>query len=263
MKVVITGSSKGIGLAFAKEFLKHGDEVVISSRTQSVIDSAVKEIKEDMPNAKIYSSICDVTKTEEIEELIDFSASKLSNIDIWINNAGTNGYVYDKLVNVSDETIKQIVDTNLLGTLYASKKVLIFMEKQGYGQIFNLSGYGSNGKPSHKLAAYGATKSSMPQLVKTLKTEINNKKIGVRTISPGMVMTDLLIKNTTTEAIKIFNILAELPETVAAKLVPKIRKAKGFGKEIRFLSGSGVMWRFMTAGSRKNKFYDEEGNLKI
>ncbi|MHA1551791.1 MAG: SDR family oxidoreductase [Candidatus Heimdallarchaeaceae archaeon] len=263
MKIVITGSSKGIGLAFAKEFLKHGDEVVISSRTSSAIDIAVKEIKEKMPNANIFGSVCDVTKTEDIEELIKFSASKLSNIDIWINNAGTNGYMYDKLVNIPDDTIKQIVETNLLGTLYASKKVLLFMEKQGNGQIYNLSGYGANGKASHKLAVYGATKSSMPQLVKTLKTEVNNKKIGVRIISPGMVMTDLLKKNANPEAIKIFNILAELPEVVAAKLVPKIRKTKGFGKEIRFLSGSGVMWRFMTANKRKNKFYDEDGNIKI
>ncbi len=263
MKVVITGSSKGIGLAFAKEFLRHGDEVVISSRTRTTIDAAVKEIKEEIPNANVFGSICDVTKTDDIEELIDFSASKLSNIDIWINNAGTNGYMYDKLVNIPDDTIKQIVETNLLGTLYASKKVLIFMEKQGNGQIFNLSGYGGNGKASHKLAAYGATKSSIPQLVKTLKTEINNKKIGVRTISPGMVMTDFLKKNANPDAIKIFNILAELPEVVAAKLVPKIRKTKGFGKEISFLSSIGVMWRFMTAGKRKNRFYDEEGNIKI
>ncbi len=129
MKVVITGSSKGIGLAFAKEFLRHGDEVVISSRTRTTIDAAVKEIKEEIPNANVFGSICDVTKTDDIEELIDFSASKLSNIDIWINNAGTNGYMYDKLVNIPDDTIKQIVETNLLGTLYASKKVLIFMEK--------------------------------------------------------------------------------------------------------------------------------------
>ena len=149
--------------------------------------------------------------------------------------------MYDKLVNIPDDTIKQIVETNLSGTLYASKKVLIFMEKQGHGQIFNLSGYGGNGKASHKLASYGTTKSSMPQLVKTLITEINNKKIGVRTISPRMVMADLLKKNANLGAIKIFNILAELPEVVAAKLVSKIRKTKGFGKEISFLSGSGVM----------------------
>ncbi len=76
-------------------------------------------------------------------------------------------------------------------------------------------------------------------------------------------MTDFLKKNANPDAIKIFNILAELPEVVAAKLVPKIRKTKGFGKEISFLSSIGVMWRFMTAGKRKNRFYDEEGNIKI
>ena len=60
MKIVITGSSKGIGLAFAKEFLRLGDEVVISSRTSSAIDAAVKEIKEEMPNANVFGSICDI-----------------------------------------------------------------------------------------------------------------------------------------------------------------------------------------------------------
>ena len=62
MKVAITGSSKGIGLEFAKEFLRHSDEVVISSRTSSAIDRVVKEIKEEMPKANIFGSICDVTK---------------------------------------------------------------------------------------------------------------------------------------------------------------------------------------------------------
>ncbi|MBY9001931.1 MAG: SDR family oxidoreductase [Candidatus Heimdallarchaeota archaeon] len=263
MKVVITGSSKGIGLAYAKEFLEHGDEVVISSRRESAINEALEKIKQEIPGSNIYGTTCDVTNPEDIKELIKFSTSKLSNIDIWINNAGTNGYIYDKLVNVPDETIKQVVETNLLGTLYTCKQVIMFMEEQGYGHIFNLSGYGSNGKASNNLAVYGATKSSIPQLNKTLRTEIENKKIGVHSISPGMVMTDLLTHTTTPEAKNIFNILAELPEVVAAKLVPKIRKTKGTGKDISFLSTLGVLWRFMTAGRRKNKFYDEEGNLKI
>ena len=263
MKVVITGSSKGIGLAFAKEFLKFGDEVVITSRSKDKVEAVLKEIKTLKSEAKIYGTTCDVTKIEDIKSLVEFSSSKLGSIDIWINNAGSNAYIYENLVETPENLIKQIIDTNILGTLYSCKEIIKYMHEQGHGHIFNMAGYGSNGRATPKLAAYGASKSAMPQIVKTLSKEINNEKIGIHLISPGMVMTDLLTKSANEESKRIFNILAELPETVASKLVPKIRKTKGSGKSINFLSSTAIMLRFLTAGRRKNRFYDNEGNLVI
>jgi len=96
------------------------------------------------------------------------------------------------------------------------------------------------------------------QFTKTLVKETKGKGVGVHNLSPGMVLTDLLISHADKEAYKIFNILAEKPETVVKKLVPKIRAIKGTGKSIRFLTKRGVTWRFMTARRRKNRFFEEE-----
>ena len=62
------------------------------------------------------------------------------------------------------------------------------------------------------------------------------------------------------QSTRIFNILAEKPETVAKFLVPRIKEIKGSGKSIRYLTRKGIMWRFFTANKRKNKFFDEKGN---
>ena len=162
MNVVITGSSKGIGFALVKEFLKQGDTVIISSRSERNIKEALVRLNEELTEPKIYSFICDVTKSEEIKNLANFSLEKFKEIDIWINNAGSTGFEYDKHINISDRAIETAVKTNMLGTLYGSREALKIMTKQGKGKIINLGGYGSNGMASPKLAAYGATKSSIP-----------------------------------------------------------------------------------------------------
>jgi len=262
MKVVITGSSKGIGYALAKEFLRHGDQVVISSRSDENLNKAKEDLKKEYPDAEVFSLVCDVTNPDDISKLKDFSLEKMKEIDIWVNNAGTNGFEYDFLVNVSNEVIENVITTNVIGTLYGCKEAIKIMTKQGKGKIFNLAGYGSKGMASPNLAAYGASKSSIPQLNKTLIKETKGTSIGIHLLYPGMVLTDLLMKNANTpESKKIFNILAEKPDTVATYLVPKMRKIKGTGKEIKFASRLEYFWRFMTAGKRKNRFYDEEGNL--
>ena len=121
MNIVITGSTKGIGLALAKEFLRYGDNVVISSRNQELVEQRVNELKEKFPKNEIYGTKCDVTIVEDIEELASFAKENLKIIDFWINNAGTNGGEFKELTEVSDNTLKTVLTTNLLGTLRGTK----------------------------------------------------------------------------------------------------------------------------------------------
>ncbi|MHA1954305.1 MAG: SDR family NAD(P)-dependent oxidoreductase, partial [Candidatus Heimdallarchaeaceae archaeon] len=69
MNVVITGSSKGIGFALAKEFLKLGDTVIISSRSEENMAQALSKLQEEIPEARVFCQLCDVTKSEEIKNL--------------------------------------------------------------------------------------------------------------------------------------------------------------------------------------------------
>jgi len=261
MKIVITGSSKGIGFALAKEFAKNGDQIIISSRNQDSVNRAIDEIKTIFPETEIYGTTCDVTKSEEIEALVNFSDGKLSGIDIWINNAGTSGFYYGNLTNWGNETLDQVVKTNILGTIYGCKEAIKYMTKQGYGKIFNLAGMGSNGMASPGLVAYGATKASIPQLTKSLSKELKNTEILINYLSPGIVITELTTTNVSKEAASIFNILAEKPEKVAKYLTRKMRNINKSNKNINFLSTPKTFWKFMTAGFRKNRFFDQEGNL--
>lgn len=263
MNIVITGATQGLGKALTAEFLQAGDNVVICSRTKENVEQVIKEFANAGYQGKIFGIPCDVAEFSDIEQFGDFSMEHLHTIDIWINNAGTNGFDQLNLVDANPETIAMVVKTNLFGSLYGTKKALQIMQNQKYGHIFNAEGLGSNGMPSPKIAAYGATKAGIRQLIKTLVKETEGSPVGVHNFSPGMMLTDLLLKNSTVKSRKFYNILAERPETVAAFLAPRIRTVQGTGRRIKFLTTPKIMWRFLTAGFRKGRFFDDDGNPTV
>ena len=262
MNVVITGSSRGIGLALAKEFLKCGDNVVISSRNVEKIKELTTNLEEEFHESKVLGCKCDVSKTSDLENLSQMAINGLGSIDIWINNAGTSGNEYLPLQEWKDETLKQVIETNIMGTISGSKTAIKIMLEQNYGKIFNLAGMGSNGMASPNLAAYGASKASIPQLTKSLTKELKGTKIIINHVSPGIVLTDLITTNVPPQAVPIFNILASRPDDVAKFLVQKMKKVEKSNAKINFLSNRKVFWRFMTASFRKGNYFDKEGNFK-
>ena len=262
MNILITGSSKGIGLALTKEFLQYGDSVVISSRSEERVNNTVKNIKSEFPEANILGLECDVTQPSDVAKLAKSTIEAFGTIDIWINNAGINGSQYKPLQQVDDEALQQVFETNILGTLYGCKEAIKIMIEQKSGKIFNLAGMGSNGMASPNLAAYGASKSAIPQLTKTLEKELKGTGVLINHLNPGMVLTDFLTTNTPPEAAFIFNTLANRPEKVAKFLVKKMKKVNKSNKKITYMKTGQIFWRFMTAGFRKGKYFDEEGNFK-
>lgn len=263
MNIVITGSTKGLGYALAKKFLELGDSVVISSRSQEHVNKALEKLHFKYSNSKVLGYVCDVNNLENLTALGEFAKQKLGEIDIWVNNAGTKGPEKGKLMEISADSLKEVIDTNLLGLMLGTKVALKNMMKQGHGKIFSVEGLGSNGMASPNSIAYGATKASLPQLLKTLKIETKGTNIRINDISPGMVLTDLLITKADNQAKKIFNILAELPETVADYLVPQMKKVNKSGKNISFLNRFKALFKFMTAWRFKNRWFDEQGNPKF
>lgn len=261
MNVVITGNTKGFGLALTKEFLKAGDNVVISSRNKERVDQVVDSLRKQFPSADILGLPCDVADYKNIMDLANLASQEWGIIDIWVNNAGTAGITRNPLVDVSEEEFQMVINTNLLGTFYGCKAALTVMMPQNNGHIFNVSGWGADGRASPNSAAYGATKASIPQFTKSLVKETYETNIGTHMLLPGMMMTDLLLKNATSDARRIFNILSDYPEIVAKEFVPKMRQITGTGKVLRYLKRRNVMWRFLTASRRKYRFFDSDGNF--
>lgn len=104
------------------------------------------------------------------------------------------------------------------------------------GHIFNMDGAGADGNPTPRFAAYGATKRSLGQLNKSLEAELKlaeNNRVGIHNLSPGMVTTQLLMSGADTPQSKFFiNCLAETPDVVAQKLVPRIREVPQKGRNL-------------------------------
>lgn len=260
MNVVITGSTKGLGLALAREFLRHGDAVVVSSRSTERVKAAVADLEREFPGSRVLGQSCDVSKAEEVDALADFAQAQLGALDVWINNAGSAGDQNNLLIDSPAETLDLIIRTNLLGTMLGCRAALRVMLPQGHGHVFNMDGRGADGTGTPGMAAYGATKRAIPQLTQSLVKETAGSGVGVHTLSPGMVLTDLLLRDASPESKRVFNILAERPETVAQFLVERVRAVQGTGRYIRFLTRSKAAWRFATAWRRKNRFFDEVGN---
>ncbi|KAF5197104.1 Chlorophyll(ide) b reductase NOL protein [Thalictrum thalictroides] len=244
--VLITGSTKGIGYAFAREFLKAGDNVVICSRSAERVESATQNFREEFGEQRVWGTTCDVREGKDVKALVSFACEKLKYIDIWINNAGSNAYSYRPLAETSDEDLIEVVTTNTLGLMICCREAINMMLNQPRGgHIFNIDGAGSDGRPTPRFAAYGATKRSVVHLTKSLQAELRMqdvKNVVVHNLSPGMVTTDLLMSGATTKQAKFFiNVLAEPAEVVAEYLVPNIRSIPSNGSTkptyIRFLTG--------------------------
>ena len=266
MKVVITGATSGLGLAFAIRFLELGDQVVISSRTPQKVTDIVSTLQAKFGFQNVFGVPCDVTKADDVKNLAQESVKLLSEIDLWINNAGTNYKHGLLLIDNSDEMLQQIVETNLLGSLYGCREALKIMTAQNKkkGHIINIAGRGTDGNASPKLVAYASTKRALDVLHKSLLKETKETNVGIHLVSPSMVMTKLLIQdNTELKTKKVFNILAEHPTVVANQLVPKMRALTKTGTKIVLLDKKRAAIRFMTAFRFKNKFFDSQGNLLV
>jgi NAD(P)-dependent dehydrogenase (short-subunit alcohol dehydrogenase family) len=116
--VVITGSTRGIGLGLAKEFRRLGHSVVISSRGNVAVAAAVAEVAAGPGGGKVVGQPCDVSQRDQVQVLWDAAAAALGSVDIWINNAGLGGpKLY--LPQLTQADIKPVIATNVWGTSWA------------------------------------------------------------------------------------------------------------------------------------------------
>ncbi|KAF2303924.1 hypothetical protein GH714_024565 [Hevea brasiliensis] len=175
--------------------------------TESV-DMTVRELEENLGEGMVTTS--------------GSSRTNLSHAKV-INNAGTNKG-FRPLLQFTDEDIKLIVSTNLVGSILCTREAMRVMVNQPKGgHIFNMDRAGSGGSSTPLTAVYGSTKCGLRQLQSSLLKDCKRSKVGMHTASPGMVLTDLLLSGSTLKNKQMFNIIFELPETVARTLVPRMR----------------------------------------
>lgn len=257
--VVITGSTRGIGRGLADAFLARGCNVVITGRGDAAVNRVVAEL--DARHAgRVAGAACDITQAEQLQALWALAVQKFQRVDVWINNAGMSIH-RGPLHEAKPADIEAIVATNLTGALLANRIVVAGMLKQGGGQVWNMEGFGSSGQTQPGMAAYGATKRGINYLNKALQKELKGTPVQVCTLSPGIVVTDLLVGDYDlksaewAKAKKIFNILGDTVETVTPWLADQVLASNKPGAKVAWLTTGKAFGRFMTAGFNKRDLF--------
>lgn len=264
--VVITGSARGFGLELAKVFRQNNFNVVISDINEKGLENAKQQLEQISSDAKILSVVCDVTNHDMIECLWSSVKNSFESVDIWINNAGVNQP--DKPVcELSQKEVDFLLDIDLKGAIYGSQIAFAKMKEQGFGQIYNVEGYGSNDAMMTGLSLYGTSKRAITYFSQALAKESDDVcggAVKVCRLTPGIMITDF-IKSANGGATKIelpektkkvYNILGDYPQTIAEYVVPKMIKNTKNNAKIVWLTNARAFGRFMTASFNKRNFFE-------
>ena len=182
---VVTGASKGIGAAVAKELASEGASVVVNYATsKDGADRVVGEIKSQ--GGKAIAVQADVAKKADIERLFAETKKAFGRVDILINNAGI--YEFAGIGEITPENFYKQFDINVLGLLLATQEAAKYIGPDG-GSIVNISSLASTLTPPNS-SVYSGTKAAVDAATKVLAKELGPRKIRVNAVNPGMVDTE-------------------------------------------------------------------------
>jgi 3-oxoacyl-[acyl-carrier protein] reductase len=181
---VVTGASKGIGAAIARQLAGAGAAVIVNyDSSQDGADRVVKQIT--AAGGRAFAVQASVARESDVQRLFDEAEARFGRVDVLVNNAGV--YAFAPLEEVSEAEYRRQFDTNVLGTLLASREAA--RRIRGPGSIINLSSVVSE-NPLPGSSIYSATKGAVDAITQALSKELGARGIRVNSIAPGPVRTE-------------------------------------------------------------------------
>jgi 3-hydroxybutyrate dehydrogenase len=250
---LITGGSKGIGLAIAHALAQEGASIAVAARNAADLEQAANELRTS--GARVASAVCDVTDTDQVNELASAVNETLGPIDILVNNAGIAGS--HKFLNHPDELWERLLRVNLTGTYNVCKAVVPVMIERRWGRVINIASIASKAGARY-MTAYTASKHGVLGLTRALAVELLPYNITVNAICPGYVdtpMTETTIANIvrltgrseaearkSIEGMSPQNRLIEPEEIAAVALMLAAETARGITGQAINVDGGAVMF---------------------
>lgn len=183
---IVTGGTRGIGLAIAKSLAEAGASVAICARNQKDVDSTIAEIAKQT-NTKVVGKSADVSNSRQVSNFFSFVDDSLGPLDILVNNAGIG--VFRPVADLTVEEWHRVVDTNLSGVFYCCHEALPRLRKRGGGYIVNVSSLAGK-NPFAGGAAYNASKFALNGFSEAMMLDHRYDDIRVSYIMPGSVDTE-------------------------------------------------------------------------
>jgi NAD(P)-dependent dehydrogenase (short-subunit alcohol dehydrogenase family) len=234
----------------APEYLQRNHNVMVSSRGEDAVRAALATLAGFGPG-KAAGCAADVASPADARRLWEQAVAAFGTVDIWINNAGiTNPKA--PLANIADEQIARVIATNINGVMNCCKAAIPGMLAQGRGTIFNMEGFGSDGLTDAGMSVYGTTKCAVRYFTKALMKDYKDTPLVIGLMSPGIVVTDLLVRDLYKPGSPEFekrrrflNILADRVETVAPFLVDGALAARKTGVAVRWMTPAQAVPRLL------------------
>ncbi|MDH7446637.1 SDR family NAD(P)-dependent oxidoreductase [Aquimarina sp. 2201CG14-23] len=182
---IVTGSSKGIGMAIAQGLAEHGAKVVISSRSQEAVDKVAQEFKTAGFDA--IGIACHIGKADQREQLVQKTIEHYGGIDILVNNAAINP-IYGPIEDAEESVFDKIMDVNVKAPWMLSNLTLPSMKQRGGGSIINIASVEAL-HPGAGLGLYSTSKAALLMLTKNQAKEWGQYGIRANVLCPGLIKT--------------------------------------------------------------------------
>jgi len=182
---LVTGASRGIGLATAGLLARLGARVAICSRHEEAVQKAAREI-EQAGGGRVVALVGDVGQEADAQRLVQQTVQELGRLDILVNNAGITRDTL--LLRMRDEDWQEVLRVNLEGVFRVTRAALKAMVRQHYGRIVNVTSVaGLIGNPGQ--ANYAAAKAGIVGFTRSLAREVASRQITVNAVAPGFIAT--------------------------------------------------------------------------
>jgi 3-oxoacyl-[acyl-carrier protein] reductase len=187
--VMITGGSRGVGLATARRLAAEGAAVVLVSRDRDRLEAAAAEIR--AAGGRVAGVKGDVTDRLSLARAVLETESQFGGLDVLINNAGIGRY--GPIADQQPEEWRRVIEVNVLGVFHATRAALPALRRRGGGQIIAISsGAARTGYPN--MSAYCTSKAALEGFMRALAAEVAEEPIKVATLIPGSILTDFGVR---------------------------------------------------------------------
>ena len=188
---IITGANRGLGLEIAKKYAAAGANLMLCARNGTLLDSALKEIKEHITNGQVVlAQQVDISKEKEVSDMVELTLKQLGACHILVNNAGVYG-PKDSIEDVDWTEWIKAIEINLYRSVLMCRELIPYFKKQRYGKVIQLSGGGAT-NPLPKISAYAVSKAAIVRFAETLAEEVRGFRIDVNALAPGALNTRML-----------------------------------------------------------------------
>lgn len=184
---IVTGSTKGIGLAIAEMLARSGVQVFVNSRTGESVNMVVEKFNKD--GLLVSGLVGDASDETFVKKSVEKVISECGHIDILVNNVGM--YSIGEIEKISTEQWDEMFKVNLKSCFLWTKEIVPYMKEQRFGKIINIASIsGIDGRPNS--VHYNATKGGMISMTKGLAKDLGPFNINVNAVAPGFILSDLM-----------------------------------------------------------------------